>query len=189
MQTQLQERRQTPRLFRVFFGILITTTSFVGAFFLISIALAKAMHQKGLRDNIRRFNRRTLNPLTLKIAGNRLRVYASLKHVGRRSGQEYATPVVAKPLGDGFVVPLPYGADVDWCRNVLAAGKCTLRWNEQEYSLEKPEMMTPKEALGAFPMTQRIIFSAGGIKQYLMLHQHGEVPEKVSTIHTQAGSF
>ncbi len=117
MQTQLQERKQTPRTFRVFFGLLIATTSFVGAFFLISIALAKAMHQKGLRDSIRRFNRRTLNPLTLKIAGNRLRVYASVKHIGLRSGHEYSTPVVARPLGDGFVVPLPYGADVILFRN------------------------------------------------------------------------
>jgi hypothetical protein len=89
-------------------------------------------------------------------------VYASLKHVGRRSGHEYTTPVVAWPLGDGFVFPLPYGADVDWCRNVLAARTCTLLWNEHEYILEKPEMMTPSQALGAFPLTQRIIFAAGG---------------------------
>jgi hypothetical protein len=60
-----------PRLFRVFFGLLIATTSLVGAFFLISIALAKAMQQPGLRDSICRFNRRTLNPLTLQIAVNR----------------------------------------------------------------------------------------------------------------------
>lgn len=139
------------------------------------------MHQKGLRDSIRRFNRRRLNPLTLKIAGNRLCVYASLKHIGRRSGHEYSKPIVARPLGDGFVVPLLYGADVDWCRNVLAAGKCALLWNEQEYSLGKPEMMTLSEALSAFPMTQRIIFAAGRIKQYLMLHRKSEIPEKVST--------
>jgi len=181
MQAQLQERKQTPRLIRVFFGILITTISIVGGFFLISIALAKAMHQKELRDKIRRFNRQTLNPLTLKIAGNRLRVYASLKHVGRHSGHEYSTPVVARPLGDGFVVPLPYGTDVDWCQNVLAAGKCTLLWNEHEYSLEKPELIKPSEALDAFPLSQRIIFSVGGIKQYVILHQHVEVPETVST--------
>ncbi len=34
MQTQLQERKQKPRLFRIFFGLLIATTSLVGAFFL-----------------------------------------------------------------------------------------------------------------------------------------------------------
>ena len=162
MQAQLQERKQTPRLIRVFFGILITTISLVGGFILIFIVLAQAMHQKALRDRIRRFNRRTLNSLTLEIAGNRLGVYASLKHVGRRSAHEYSTPVVARPLGDGFVVPLPYGSDVDWCQNVLAAGKCTLPWNEHEYSLEKPELIKPSEALGAFPLSQRIIFSVGG---------------------------
>jgi len=171
MQAQLQERKQTPRLFRGFFGILITTISIVGGFFLISIALAKAMHQKELRDKIRHFNRRALNPLTLKIAGNRLRVYGSLKHIGLRSGREYTIPVVVRPLGDGFVIPLPYGTDVDWCQNVMAAGKRNLYWNGNEYCLEKPELITPSEALKAFPMTQEIIFSTGGIEHYLVVCQ------------------
>src|SRR5581483_3016652 len=65
-----------------------------------------------------RFNKHTLNPTTLKSAGHRTSIYAAVKHVGRRSGRIYTTPVVAKPLGDGFVIPLPYEASVDWCRNV-----------------------------------------------------------------------
>ena len=177
VQTHMQGQRQTPHIFRVLFGLLITTTSLAGALFLISIALAKAMQQKGLRDSIRRFNKRTLNPVTLKIAGNRLRIYAAIKHVGHLSGQAYTTPVVARPFGGGFIIPLPYGTDVDWCRNVMAAGKCTLVWNEREYTLEKPEIITPSEALGAYPLLQKL---TGGIKQYLWLHQHVEVPKKAS---------
>jgi|SRR6266516_1587625 len=177
MQTQLQEQqRRTALILRVFLGFLIGITATVGIFLLLSIILVKAMQQKGLRDKIRAFNKYTLNPATLNIAGNRLRIYSSVKHVGRRSGREYATPVVAEPLGDGFAIPLPYGANVDWHRNVMAAGKCTLRWNEQDYSLEKPEIITSSDALGAFPFVQRIIFSAGGIKQYVWLHQQKKAP-------------
>ena len=110
------------------------------------------MHIPWFREKVIRFNKQTLNPFTLKIAGRRSSVYATLKHVGRRSGRAYTTPVVAKLLGDGFVIPLPYDAGVDWCRNVPAAGTCTLIWNEQEYKLERPEIIQQSQALKAFPL-------------------------------------
>ncbi len=169
MQTQLQ-RPQTSLFVRVLLWLLIITISASGVFLLVSIALAKAMQLEWTRDRIRSFNRRTLNPATLNIAGNRLRIYSAIEHVGRRSGRAYSTPVVAVPFGDGFVVPLPYGTDVDWHRNVQAAGTCTLRWNEQEYALERPELLTQDEALDAFPLLQRVIFGAGGVDAYLWLH-------------------
>ena len=108
------------------------------------------MHIQWLREKLIRFNKQTLNPTTFKIAGRRSSIYATLKHVGRRSGRAYMTPVVAKPLGDGFVIPLPYDTGVDWCRNVLTAGTCTLNWNEQEYTLEQPEIIQLSQALKAF---------------------------------------
>lgn len=169
MQTQLQ-KPEAPIVLRVLLWFLIITISAGGVFILASIVLAKAMRLEWTRDRIRRFNRRTLNPATLNIAGNRLRVYSAIEHVGRRSGHAYSTPVVAVPFGDGFVVPLPYGTNVDWYRNVQAAGTCTLRWNEQEYALERPELLTQAEALDAFPLLQRIIFGAGGVDAYLWLH-------------------
>jgi deazaflavin-dependent oxidoreductase (nitroreductase family) len=47
--------------------------------------------------------------------------WASLKHVGRRSGRRYATPVVAVLGRDRLVVPVLYGERSDWVLNVLAA--------------------------------------------------------------------
>lgn len=115
MQLQKQ-KQQADRFYRIFFRLLLVASSMIGVFFLLSIALAKAMQQKRLRVGIRRFNRSILNPLTLRIAGNHLRIYAAVQHRGRHSGQTYSTPVVARPLGDGFVIPLPYGKQVDWCQ-------------------------------------------------------------------------
>lgn len=135
------------------------------------IGLTRAMRNRTLRERIRRFNRGTLNPLTLRIAGNRSRIYAALHHTGRRSGRAYSTPVVAEPLGDGFIIPLPYGTDVDWLRNVLAVGSCSLTWNETEYQLDHPEIIPTKAALSAFPWSQRIIFVGGGIDHFLVLRQ------------------
>jgi len=164
---------------RVLCGLLIATISVVGGLFLIVIVWVRTMHQPWLRDRLVRFNKQILNPTTLKIAGRRSSIYATLKHIGRRSGREYTTPVVAKPLGDGFVIPLPYEAGVDWCRNVLAAGTCRLIWNEYEYTMERPEIIQSSVALRAFPFASRFLFTAGGIKQYLWVHQQKEVPEKV----------
>ncbi len=179
MQTPSQ-KKPMPLIVRVLFGFLLATLSLVGGLLLITVALIRAMHQKWFRDRMRRFNKGILNPTTLKIAGGRSGIYASIKHVGRRSGREYTTPVVAQPVGDGFVIPLPYEANVDWCRNVLAAGKCTLTWHEHEYTMERPEILQRSEAMKALPVFTRVLYTAGGIKQYLWLHRQKEVPEKGS---------
>jgi deazaflavin-dependent oxidoreductase (nitroreductase family) len=181
MQTSLQEQKRASSILSAFFKLILTLTFLEVAGILISIALEKAMQKSGLRNSIRRFNKRTLNPLTLKVAGNRLGIYASLEHVGRRSGRVYSTPVAARPLGDGFVIALQYGTDTDWYRNVMAAGTCTLRWHGQKYILERPEILQPSAALRAYPWSPRFILAMAGTKQYVWLHQRIEIPEKVFT--------
>jgi len=131
--------------------------------------------QTGPRD-IEAQVKKMANRAILKIAGRGLRAYSVLKHVGRRSGREYLTPVTAYPLGDGFVFALLYGdgANVDWCRNVMAAGTCTLRTLGREITLEKPEMITASQALGAYPLPWRLMIRARGINQFLWLHRQPE---------------
>jgi hypothetical protein len=53
----------------------------------------------------------------MKLAGRRHWYASVIWHRGRRSGKEYAIPVVVKPIEEGFIVPLPYGEDVDWLKN------------------------------------------------------------------------
>ncbi len=179
MQTSFPQKH-IPLIVRILMGLLIATISLGGGLFLIVVVWVRTMHQQGFRDRLVQFNKQTLNPTTLKIAGRRSSIYAAIKHVGRRSGREYTTPVIAKPLGDGFVIPLPYEAGVDWCRNVLTRGTCMLIWNEHDYPMERPEIIQPSVALKAFPFFSRLLYTAGGIKQYLWLHQQKEVSEKVS---------
>jgi hypothetical protein len=176
MQTPVAKKHM-PLIVRVLLGLLLAPIAFVAGLMLILIVWMRTMHIPWLREKFIRFNKQTLNPATLKIAGGRSSVYATVKHVGRRSGRGYMTPVVAKPLGDGFVMPLPYDSSVDWCRNVLAAGTCTLIWNDQEYTLERPEIIQQSQALKAFPLGSRLLYPAGGIKQYLWLHERKEVRE------------
>jgi deazaflavin-dependent oxidoreductase (nitroreductase family) len=103
-------------------------------------------------DRVRQFNKRTFNPWILKSAGKAHSPFAVVGHVGRRSGAGYATPVIVMPVQDGVVFALTYGPGVDWYRNILAAGSCTLRWRGKTYKLDRPETMSAEAGLRAFPV-------------------------------------
>ena len=90
---------------------------------------------------LRRFTKHVMNPVTLRKAGRENYRYAALHHVGRKSGRPYVTPLEAEPVGGGFVIPLPYGEDTDWCRNLLAAGKGTLDLKGDALSIFNPRVV------------------------------------------------
>ena len=72
-----------------------------------------------LKNAVRVFNKRVLNPVMLSMAGRKHWYAAAIRHTGRRSSKRYVTPVLADRFADGFVIPLPHGTGVDWLRNVL----------------------------------------------------------------------
>jgi hypothetical protein len=112
------------------------------------------------------------NRLFLKISGRRLRAYSIVKHVGRRSGREYRNPASAYPLGDGFVLPILYGLDSQWVRNVLTTGRFTLITYGREHALERPEVIPTTQALPAFPRWQQRTLKSRGIENFLWAHEH-----------------
>jgi len=85
---------------------------------------------------VRVFNKYVLNPAMLNLAGRKHWYAALIRHTGRRSGKHYATPVVADRFADGFILPLPYGTGVDWLRNVLAAGRATVRVGGENFAAD-----------------------------------------------------
>ena len=107
----------------------------------------------GFYNWLRGFNKRATNRLTMRFAGKH--VYAVVHHQGRKSGKAYQTPVVAMPWGASFIFPLPYGTQVDWCRNLMSARECRMQWRGRFYPLRSPQLITPQEALPAFPGWQR----------------------------------
>ena len=127
---------------------------------------------KRLREqpyNQRSFNKRYLNPLMLKIAGHRPFPQAIIHHVGRKSGRSYITPIAVTPIAHGFVVPLAYGTDVDWCRNILATGSSTLQWHDTTYQVTEPEIVDTASVITEFPPFQQAIFRMLKVKSVLKL--------------------
>jgi deazaflavin-dependent oxidoreductase (nitroreductase family) len=122
------------------------------------------------RDRVRGF----ANRIFLTISGRWLRAYSIVRHVGRTSGREYQNPVSAYPLGDGFVIPVLYGTQSQWVRNVMAAGRFTLRTKGRDYLLERPEIIPPAQALAAYPTLLRRLMRAQEIQDFVWAHRAGQ---------------
>ena len=115
-----------------------------------------------------------LNPLIVKLAGRpHFHVAAQLTHTGRRSGRTYVTPVGARRAGDVVLIPLTFGNQSDWSRNVLAAGYCSLRLEGVDYAANAPALLSPQEAAphvrAAFGRLERASMRMLGIQQFLRL--------------------
>ncbi|OBI60659.1 hypothetical protein A5706_17555 [Mycobacterium sp. E796] len=113
----------------------------------------------------------TYNGMTRNIAGTKRTSWGLLTHVGRRSGRVYQTPLGTNPYGDGFLLPLGYGPQTDWYRNLLAAGVGTLNWRGRTYQLERPELISGREPMRSWPIGSQIMLRLAGIHEFVWLHQ------------------
>ena len=115
-----------------------------------------------------------LNPVITRLAGRRhFRMAAQIRHVERRSGRPYVTPAGARLAGDVFVIPLTFGNQSDWSRNIRAAGGGTIRMNGADYRVDQPRLAGRAQAApvvrAAFGPVMRAGFGMLGIRQVLLL--------------------
>ncbi|MGY0536550.1 nitroreductase family deazaflavin-dependent oxidoreductase [Nocardioides sp. YJ-D4] len=66
----------------------------------------------------------TLNRVTTRVARSGHGPFSLVRHVGRKSGKTYETPIMLAQAPEGFIAELTYGEDVNWYRNIVAAGGC-----------------------------------------------------------------
>jgi deazaflavin-dependent oxidoreductase (nitroreductase family) len=117
---------------------------------------------------------KVLNPLIVRLAGRRhFHMAAQIRHVGRRSGRTYTTPVSARRSGEAIVIALTFGNQSDWSRNVRSAGGGTIRMEGEDYHVTQPQIMSRQEAkplvAAAFSPMNRAGFRMLGIKQVMIL--------------------
>ncbi|MGV0645196.1 nitroreductase [Mycolicibacterium sp. XJ2546] len=122
---------------------------------------------ESLRNGVRTFNKHVLNPMMLRVAGRKHWYAAVIWHTGRRSGKRYATPVVAARVPEGFIVPLPYGTNVDWLRNVLAAGRAVITESGETYDVVEPTVTDAASAISPLSARRRETWRRFGIERFL----------------------
>jgi deazaflavin-dependent oxidoreductase (nitroreductase family) len=113
---------------------------------------------------------RVTSPVTLPLAGKRWNpIFAVVEHRGRRTGRRYAAPVAARRVPGGFMISLAFGAQVDWYRNLLAAGGGTIHWRGRAYQVTAPEPIDPVLARAAFHPVQRALMRVAGVGTFVQV--------------------
>jgi deazaflavin-dependent oxidoreductase (nitroreductase family) len=120
-------------------------------------------------ETLRKFNRAILNPIMRSFVSGRFSYYSLIYHLGRRSGKEYATPVMAVVKETHIYIPLPYGPDTDWCLNLLATGRCRAKIKRKVYYVSNPELVDATAAAAAFPSDFRTKIERTKLNQFLRL--------------------
>jgi deazaflavin-dependent oxidoreductase (nitroreductase family) len=112
----------------------------------------------------------TISRLTRPLAGHRwFRLWAIIRHRGRKSGRAYETPVAIRRIGDGFVVAMVFGDRTQWANNILEAGSCEIRWDGRDFRLTDPRVVDMDAVASAFAAPQRWLIERFGVTQFLRL--------------------
>ncbi|QJW37150.1 nitroreductase family deazaflavin-dependent oxidoreductase [Cellulosimicrobium protaetiae] len=120
---------------------------------------------------VTRSNKRFLNPVMLRVATG-VGPMAVVRHVGRRSGRPYRTPVFAfayrapEDPGVRVVLALTYGPDVDWVRNVDAAGSFELERRDERYAVDDLRRVTGEDGLRLLPGWTSAVLRRTGVDEF-----------------------
>jgi deazaflavin-dependent oxidoreductase (nitroreductase family) len=112
------------------------------------------------------FGNRLLAPFTAYLPG-----FGVLEHVGRSSGTVRQTPLTIFRRGpDRYVIALTYGTEVQWLRNVLAAGECRVRTRGHWVPFIEPRRFRDP-ARRQVPRAVRPILALLGVTEFLELRR------------------
>jgi len=151
---------------RILGGVLIIGLAAIAVTFVVGMRRKTPV----VLDAVRRSSRAT-KPLVLRAAGQSGAPTSVVEHVGRTSGRRYETPVVAAPLEDGFAIALPYGHNTDWLKNVLTAGRATIRFDGHTYDVDRPERVEMQEVDEYFGPKERRLHRRFQVRDALVVRK------------------
>jgi deazaflavin-dependent oxidoreductase (nitroreductase family) len=125
-------------------------------------------HKKTI-DGIRIFNKYIFNRITLTLAKSGKGPFSVVYHVGRKSGRTYRTPVLASHVGETIIIPLSYGENVDWLRNILAQGGCEIVQKNKRVAAANPVVIDSKIAFAILPEKRRKLFERFKLDRFLRM--------------------
>ncbi len=123
-----------------------------------------------LQAALRRLTQAT-RPLAMRSAGKDKSKTSVVRHIGRRTGRTYETPVVAVEHEDSVLIALPYGERTDWMKNVLASGHATIVSNGQTYEVDLPQIIAMTEATRYFRPKEQKLHKRFAVDTCLRLHR------------------
>ena len=122
-----------------------------------------------VRDHLLRAVKHTVNPVTARLARTRHGPFSLIRHVGRKSGRLYETPLILARVPEGFVAELTYGENVDWYRNVVAAGGCVVVHHGEEFRVTRIQTCTADRGRSAYPAPIQWILRATRRNEFRLL--------------------
>jgi deazaflavin-dependent oxidoreductase (nitroreductase family) len=111
---------------------------------------------------------RYVNPITRPLA-KKLPNFGILTHRGRNTGRTYRTPINVFRRGREYFFFLTYGSDVQWVKNVIATGSCSIETRGRVVELVEPELITDPELRPAPPLVRFVERRIAGVTQYLRM--------------------
>ena len=116
---------------------------------------------------LRPFTTRFVNPITRLVAGW-LPGFGIIRYRGRKTGKEYRTPMNVFRKGEQMFFALTYGSDVQWVKNVLAAGELDVRSMGRDVHLVEPEVFVDP-ARRAMPLPVRLGLGLMNVTEFLRM--------------------
>jgi deazaflavin-dependent oxidoreductase (nitroreductase family) len=113
----------------------------------------------------------TLNRATLRAARAGRGPFSLVRHVGRKTGKLYETPLILAKTAGGFVAELTYGPDVAWYRNIVAAGQCAVVFKGEEHSIDRFEPFDREAGLRAYGNPAAIVLRLLRRHEFRFLHE------------------
>lgn len=147
---------------------LVLTIGAIGAVFVVGMRRKSPL----VLDAVRRTGRATKR-FALPLSGKPGGIASVVRHVGRKTGRPYETPVQAVATDEGFVIALPYGPNTDWLKNVLAAGSATIVHEGSTDQVDRPEVVSMSEAGSLFPPREQRAHRLFGVELALLVRRVG----------------
>lgn len=123
---------------------------------------------------VTQLNKRFANKALVHLAG--LGPFVEVEHVGRRSGTVYRTPIMAFRDGSTVTIALTYGANVDWLKNLRAAGGGRLHHRGSLLTVGPPRALSTATGMARMPQGVRQILSLVRSHDFVELDVVGERP-------------
>jgi deazaflavin-dependent oxidoreductase (nitroreductase family) len=112
----------------------------------------------------------TINPVATAAARSGRGPFSLVRHVGRKSGTTYETPLIVARVPEGFVAELTYGPNVSWYRNTVAAGHCVLIVGNVEHDIDAVTEYPTEDGLRAFGSPRALILKLLRRREFRLLH-------------------